>query len=321
MRYSLGIDIGGTNIVAGVVDENFNIISKSKVKTNSKRSAEEILADIVFAAKAAVNETGLSFNKVEWVGMGCPGTCNIDSGLVEYANNLGWENVPLRQFVGDALGIPAYIENDANAAALGEYYAGAAKGYKNAIIITLGTGLGAGIIIDGKIFSGSNYAGAEIGHTVINVDGEQCTCGRKGCFEAYCSATALVKFTKRAIEKNPESLMVQIAEKEGKISGRTAFKAAKEGDKAGREVVDYFIKNLTCGIINTINVFQPNILCIGGGVSNEGENLLNILKEYISKEVYSKNSNNNTKITLCKLGNNSGIIGAAFLGEHYRSLS
>lgn len=315
MEYSLGIDIGGTNIAAGVVDESFNIVSKSKVKTNPERGYEEVLRDIALAGELAAREAGLPLDGIKWVGMGCPGTCNIESGLVEYANNLKWENVPLRRFVGDALGIPAYIENDANAAALGEYYAGAAKGAKSAIVITLGTGLGAGIIIDGKIFSGSNYAGAEIGHTVINVDGEPCTCGRRGCFEAYCSATALVKFTKRAIEKNPDSLMVPIAEKEGKISGRTAFNAAKAGDKSGQDVVNYFIKNLACGIINTINVFQPNILCIGGGVSNEGDNLLIPLKERISKEVYSKNSDRNTEITLCKLGNNSGIIGAAFLGR------
>lgn len=317
MKYSLGIDIGGTNIAAGVVDENYNIVSKSKVKTNSSRGYEAVLEDIVIAGQQAVKEADLMISDMSWVGMGCPGTCNIETGLVEYANNLKWENVPLQKYVGDALKIPAYIENDANAAALGEFYAGAAKGAKSAIVITLGTGLGAGIIIDGKLFSGSNYAGAEIGHTVINVDGEQCTCGRKGCFETYCSATALVKFTKRAIEKNPDSLMIKLSEEEGKVSGRTAFKAAKAGDEAGQVVVDYFIKNLACGIINTINIFQPNMLCIGGGVSNEGDNLLNPLKERIRKEVYSKNSSNNTEIVLCKLGNNSGIIGAALLGKQF----
>lgn len=317
MGYSLGIDIGGTNIAAGVVDENYNIIAKSKVKTNSDRGYEAVLKDIVLSGELAVREAKMSLKDMDWVGMGCPGTCNPESGLVEYSNNLRWENVPLQQYVGNSLGIPAYIENDANAAALGEFYAGAAKGSKSAIIITLGTGLGAGIIIDGKLFSGSNYAGAEIGHTVINVDGEQCTCGRKGCFETYCSATALVKFTKRAIELHPESAMVKIAEEEGKVSGRTAFNAAKIGDRAGQEVVDYFIKNLACGIINTINIFQPEILCIGGGVSNEGDTLLNPLKNCIEKEVYSKNSRNNTKIMLCTLGNSSGIIGAALLGRQY----
>lgn len=317
MGYSLGIDIGGTNIAAGVVDDKFNIIAKSKIKTNSDRGYEAVLKDIAEAGRLAVSHAGMSIDDMDWVGMGCPGTCNPESGLVEYSNNLKWENVPLQKYVGDSLGIPAYIENDANAAALGEFYAGAAKGSKSAIIITLGTGLGAGIIIDGKLFSGSNYAGAEIGHTVINVDGEQCTCGRKGCFETYCSATALVKFTKRAIELHPESAMVKIAEEEGKVSGRTAFNAAKIGDKTGQEVVDYFIKNLACGIINTINIFQPEILCIGGGVSNEGDTLLNPLKNRIEKEVYSKNSRNNTKIMLCTLGNSSGIIGAALLGRQY----
>lgn len=317
MKYSLGIDIGGTNIAAGVVDESFNIVAKSKIKTNSERGCEEVLRDVALAGELAVKNAGLSVSDMKWVGMGCPGTCNIESGLVEYANNLKWENVPLRQYVGDALGIPSYIENDANAAALGEYYAGAAKNSESAVIITLGTGLGAGIIINGKIFSGSNYAGAEIGHTVINVDGEQCTCGRKGCFEVYCSATALVKFTKRAMEKNPDSIIKNIAEKEGKVSGRTAFNAAKAGDKTGKEIVDYFIKNLACGIINTINVFQPDILCIGGGVSNEGDNLLNPLKERVKKEIYSKNSAHNTEIALCSLGNNSGIIGAALLGRQF----
>ena len=317
MGYSLGIDIGGTNIAAGVVDDNFDIIATGKIKTNSDRGYEAVLKDIAEAGRLAVSKAGMSIKDMDWVGMGCPGTCNPESGLVEYSNNLRWENVPLQKYVGDSLGIPAYIENDANAAALGEFYAGAAKGSKSAIIITLGTGLGAGIIIDGKLFSGSNYAGAEIGHTVINVDGEQCTCGRRGCFETYCSATALVKFTKRAIEKNPESAMVKIAEREGKVSGRTAFNAAKVGDKAGQEVVDFFIKNLACGLINTINIFQPEILCIGGGVSNEGDTLLAPLKSRIEKEIYSKNSRNNTKIVLCSLGNSSGIIGAALLGKQY----
>lgn len=317
MGYSLGIDIGGTNIAAGVVNEKFEILAERKVKTYSDRGYEAVLEDIAEAGRLAVSEAGMSIDDMDWVGMGCPGTCNPESGLVEYSNNLRWENVPLQKYVGDALGIPAYIENDANAAALGEFYAGAARGTKSAVIITLGTGLGAGIIIDGKLFSGSNYAGAEIGHTVINVDGEQCTCGRRGCFETYCSATALVKFTKRAIERNPQSAMVKIAEEEGKVSGRTAFNAAKMGDIAGQEVVDYFIKNLACGIINTINIFQPEILCIGGGVSHEGDNLLNPLKRRIEKEIYSKNSRNNTKIALCSLKNSSGIIGAALLGRQH----
>ena len=317
MKYSLGIDIGGTNIAAGVVDENYNIVCQSKVKTQSDREYTAVLDDIVLAGKNAVEKSGMTLKDMQWVGLGCPGTCNLDTGIVEYANNLRWTNVPLRSYAEKALGIPAYIENDANAAALGEFLAGAAKGADSAIIITIGTGLGAGIIIDGKLFSGSNYAGAEIGHTVINVDGEQCTCGRKGCFEAYSSVTALVKFTKRFMEQYPDTLMKEIAKKEGKVSGRTAFVAAKQGDEAGAKVVELFIKNLACGIINTINVFQPDILCIGGGVSNEGDNLLIPLKERINSEIYSKNSKKNTEIVTCRLGSSAGLIGAALLGYQY----
>ncbi|HBH95512.1 MAG TPA: glucokinase [Ruminococcaceae bacterium] len=317
MAYSLGIDIGGTNIKAGVVDGDCNIVASCKIKTNSAQGSGEVLKKIAEAGEAAVKESKIPISEIRWVGMGCPGTCNPETGLVEYSNNLKWENVPLQKTVAEALHIPAYIENDANAAALGEYYAGAAKGSKSAVVITLGTGLGAGIIINGKLFSGSNYAGAEIGHTVLNPDGDQCTCGRKGCFETFCSATALVKYTKRAIEAHPDSFLAEAARQEGRVSGRTAFNAAKSGDKYGKEVVDRFIEYLACGLINTINIFQPDILCIGGGVSNEGDNLLNPLKKRIRQEVYSKNSSHNTKIVLCSLGNKSGIIGAALLGRQY----
>lgn len=317
MAYSLGIDIGGTNIKAGVVDDDYNIISSSKIKTDSSLGSGEVLKKVTEAGKAAVSASKIPLSEIKWVGMGCPGTCNPETGLVEYSNNLKWENVPLQKTVSDALKLPAYIENDANAAALGEYYAGAAKDTKSAVIITLGTGLGAGIIINGRLFSGSNYAGAEIGHTVLNPSGDQCTCGRKGCFETYCSATALVKYTKRAIEKYPDSVLAKIAAEEGRVSGRTAFNAARAGDEHGREIVDNFIAYLACGLINTINVFQPDILCIGGGVSNEGDNLLIPLKEKISKEIYSKNSKHNTQIALCSLGNKAGIIGAALLGRQY----
>lgn len=317
MAYSLGIDIGGTNIKAGVVDDNYNIIASSKVKTDSSLGSGEVLRKVIEAGKTAVNASEVPLAEIKWVGMGCPGTCNPETGLVEYSNNLKWENVPLQKTVSDAFNLPAYIENDANAAALGEYYAGAARDAKSAVVITLGTGLGAGIIINGRLFCGSNYAGAEIGHTVLNPFGDICSCGRRGCFETYCSATALVKYTNRAIEKNPDSLLAKTAENEGRVSGRTAFNAAKSGDKYGQEVVDNFISYLACGLINTINVFQPDILCIGGGVSNEGDNLLNPLKERISKEVYSKNSKHNTQIVLCSLGNKAGIIGAALLGRQY----
>ena len=315
MKHYLGIDIGGTNISAGVVDESYAMLSKEKVKTLNERPYSDVLSDIIKAANAAVHAAGITFDEVECVGVGCPGTCNRETGCVEYANNLHWENVPLAADLEKALGKRTYFDNDANVAAYGEYLAGAAKGAKNAVVITLGTGVGAGIIINGEIYSGSNFAGAEIGHTVIVFDGAQCSCGRKGCFEAYSSATGLIRMTKEAAVRNPSSLIKELAEADGKYSARTAFNAAKLHDETGIEVVDSYIKHLACGIANTINVFQPDILCIGGGVCNEGDNLLLPLKKLVAENIYSKNSTKNTEIVICSLGNNAGIIGAAMLGK------
>lgn len=317
MKYYVGIDIGGTNISTGVVDENYNIIGRGKLKTNIGRDYKEILADIIETVKLAVSDAGLENDDIRWIGVGCPGTCNTDTGVVEYSNNLRWLNVPILADIEEAFGRKTYIDNDANVAAYGEYLAGAAKGAKNAVVITLGTGVGAGIIINGKIFSGSNFAGGEIGHTVIVVDGYECTCGRKGCFEAYSSATGLIRMTREASESHPESKIRQLVEADGRISARTAFNAAKMLDETGIEVVERYIKHLACGITNTINIFQPDILCIGGGVCNEGDALLVPLKKQVAESVYSRNSAKNTEICICSLGNDAGIIGAAMLGKSY----
>lgn len=313
MAYYLGIDIGGTNIACGIVNDNCEIIARSKVKTNAPRPYGEILADIIRGAKLACEEAGISPSELDSVGIGCPGTCNQDTGAVEYSNNLGFVNVPLRPDVEKALGVKTFLGNDADAAAYGEYCAGVAKGAENAVVITLGTGVGSGIIIGGKIYSGSNFAGGEIGHTVISVDGRPCTCGRKGCFEAYSSATGLVNITRDYAEKYPASLMAKLIKQDGRISARTAYAAMKQGDEAGRIVTDEYVKYLAVGIANVINIFQPDVLCIGGGVCNEGDTLLVPLKKAVKEQVYSKNSAKNTEIVICSLGNDAGIIGAAML--------
>lgn len=314
MKYYVGIDLGGTNIVAGVINDNFEIISKAQAKTNLPRPAREICDDMVSVTKGAIESAGLQIDDIESIGIGTPGIANSDSGVIEYSCNLGFENVQMEKMFRQRLNIPVYIENDANAAAYGEYVAGAAKGAKDAVCITLGTGVGGGIIIDGEIYSGFNYAGAEIGHMVIDVDGPQCTCGRKGCFEVFSSATGLIRMTKEAMDRNTDSIMHEMAKEYGKISARLAFNAMREGDKTAKEVVDKYIKYLAAGITNTINIFQPDILCIGGGVCNEGDPLLVPMKEIVEREVYTRNSPKNTEIVIAKLGNNAGLIGAAFLG-------
>ena len=315
MKYYVGIDLGGTNIVAGVVDENYNIIAKASTKTNCPRPEKEIADDMAKMAIEAVKNAKLTMDQIEWIGVGTPGIANSETGIIEYSNNLGFKDTPMVKYIQESIDKPVFIENDANAAAYGEFVAGAAKGAKNAVCITLGTGVGGGIIIDGKIYSGSNFAGAEIGHTVIEVDGAQCSCGRKGCFEAYSSATGLIRMTKEAIEEHPDSIMAKSAEEKGKVTARTSFDCMRAGDPYAKAVVDKYIKYLAAGITNTINIFQPDILCIGGGVCNEGDPLLLPMKELVAKEVYTRNSPKNTEIVIAKLGNDAGIIGAAFLGK------
>ena len=315
MKYYIGIDLGGTNIVAGVVDENYKIISKASTKTNLPRPEKEIAADMARVSVQAVKEASLDMNQIEWVGIGTPGIANSEKGIIEYSCNLGFDNTPMVDYIKEYIDKPVFIENDANAAAYGEYVAGAAKGAKNAVCITLGTGVGGGIIIDGRIYSGSNFAGAEIGHTVIEVDGPECACGRRGCFEVFSSATGLIRMTKEAMDNDKDTLMHKItAERNGKVTARTSFDAMRMGDKTAKAVVDKFIKYLAAGITNTINIFQPDILCIGGGVCNEGDPLLLPVRALVKKEVYTRNSPKNTEIVIAKLGNDAGIIGAAFLG-------
>lgn len=313
MKYYIGIDLGGTNIVAGVVNEKYEIISKAKTPTNRPRSAKEICLDMANMALEAVKKAGLKISDIESVGVGAPGSVNSDTGVISFSNNLDFHDAPIADYIREVIDLPVYVENDANAAAYGEFVAGSAKGTKDAVCITLGTGVGGGIIIGGKIYSGFNYAGAEIGHTVVEVDGPQCSCGRKGCFEVYSSATGLIRMTKEALDANPDSKMHEMMDGDH-VSGRLAFNAMRAGDEAAKGVVDKYIKYLAAGIANTINIFQPEVLCIGGGVCNEGDALLIPLKALISKEIYTRNSDENTKIVIASLGNDAGIIGAAFLG-------
>ena len=270
--------------------------------------------DMARMAREAAEKAGLTMDDIASVGIGIPGTCNADTGVVEYACNVQFENVPVRDIMHGLLGKDIYIENDANAAALGEALAGAAKGAQSAVCITLGTGVGGGIIIDGRIYGGFNFAGAELGHIVINEGGELCGCGRQGCWEAYASATALINQTRRAMVNHPESKMWEIAGDLDKVDGRTAFDGMRAEDAVASQVVDTYIQHIACGLINVINIFQPEVLCIGGGICKEGETLMKPLREHIERERYSKYSTHQTRLCVAQLGNDAGIIGAACLG-------
>lgn len=312
--YRIGIDLGGTNIAVGIVDENAKLIYKDSMPTNMGRPAEDIVKDMANFSLKILADKGITLDEVVSIGVGNPGTPNAKDGILLYANNLGWYNVPVRAIMQTIIDKPIYLNNDANCAALGEAIAGGAKGVDNAIMLTLGTGVGGGIIIDKKIYDGFNNAGGELGHAIIEVDGKQCTCGRKGCLEAYASATALIDQTIEAAKKNPESLINEmVAGDYSKVNGRTAFDAMRKGDKTGKEVVDKYTYYLAQGVLNYINIFQPEVLLIGGGISKEGDTLFDPIRKLAKEFSYSKDESKQTKIMQATLGNDAGIIGAAML--------
>lgn len=317
--YYVGVDLGGTNIAVGVVNENYEIIGRAKVKTNCPRPAEEIVDDMAKAVKMAVEDAGLTLKDIETIGVGSPGSVHPITGVIATSNNLGFNNLPMGKMLKDRLGFDCYLENDASAAAYGEFIAGAGKGTSDFVAITLGTGVGGGVIIDGKLFSGSNFAGGELGHSVIVYNGAPCTCGRKGCWEAYASATGLINLTKAKMLKHKDSKMWELTEGSlEKVSGRTAFDGMRANDSFAKEVVDEYIGYVACGITNVVNIFQPEVLCIGGGISKEGDNLLIPVKKIVEKEYFAKNVEKQTNIKIAELGNDAGIIGAAFIHRLYK---
>ena len=315
--YYIGIDLGGTNIAVGIVDESFKIVKKGSTPTLVNRDPELIIADMGKLCLELLAETGIGLEEVVCAGIAAPGSVNPRTGIIEYANNLPFLRFPIADTLRKYLPVrEVYLENDANAAALGEAVGGAAKGKRLSVMITLGTGVGGGVIIDGKIYSGFNYAGAELGHTVIEYNGRQCSCGRKGCFEAYASATALVSMTKEKLAACKDTLMWEMCGNDiNKADARIAFAAMKKGDRAGKEVVDMYISYLACGITNMINIFQPEVLLIGGGVCNEKDSLLKPLTEIVNADQYTRNQAVKTEIKIAALGNDAGIVGAAALGR------
>lgn len=312
--YRIGVDLGGTNIAVGLVNDDMKIVVKKSLPTGADRPAEAIVADIATLCRAVCEEEGIALADVAGVGIASPGIANHDDGVVEYANNLPFRKFPIAKLLREQTGVKSVkIENDANAAAWGEAVAGAAKGTKNSVMITLGTGVGGGIIIDNKVYSGFNYAGGELGHIVIEVDGAPCSCGRKGCWEAYSSATALIRMTKEKIDECRATGRATVMSDQPKVSGRTACDAMRAGDAAGKEVYDKYIKYLASGLATIINIFQPEVISLGGGVSNEGQSLIDALLPIVRSEQYGGGVVPLTDIRIATLGNDAGIIGAAML--------
>lgn len=316
MAYFVGIDLGGTNIKAGVVSDKGELINKVSIKTNAERPMEEIITDMGTLAQRAISEAGITESDVSAIGIGSPGTPDNKAGTLVYAKNLPFINAPMRKIIRSVIDLPVYIDNDANCAAMAESVSGAAKDAADSVTITIGTGIGGGVIINNSIYSGFNQAGSEFGHTVLVSGGEQCTCGRKGCFEAYSSATALGRMTKEAADANPSSVLNElIAKNDGKLNAKIAFEGMRMGDAVAKEVVDTYIEYLSDGLANAINAFMPEVLVIGGGVCNEGDPLLLPLREKTLSKPFFGPGVKKTEIRIAEMGNDAGIVGAAMMGK------
>lgn len=310
----IGIDLGGTNIAAGIVGEDGSLRQQDSIPTG-KGGSKAIADRIVTLVEKILDRAGMTIRDIRAIGIGVPGTANQESGLVEYANNLGMEDEPflelLRPHFPDTR---LAFENDANAAAWAEYKLGAGKGVDSMIMVTLGTGIGGGIIWNGQLYEGINYAAGEFGHFTIRYDGLPCNCGRKGCFERYASATALVEQTVEAMAGHPESVLWEMCGgNPAMVDGKMLFGAVDKKDATAMQVLDVFTDYLGSGLLDIVNIFQPELICLGGGISKAGELLVAPVRRRMSRESYTRMSRHQPKIVTASLGNEAGIIGAALL--------
>ena len=310
---SIGIDIGGTSIKGAGITKEGKVLEVFSLPVDKQDNQETTINKLIDAVNNYIKEQGFKKEEILGIGLGVPGVMDTKAGVITYSNNLQWYELPIVEMMEKGTGLKVKITNDANAAALGEGRYGAGKKYKNIIMVTLGTGVGGGIIIDGKLFEGNLGKGAELGHTVVVIDGEQCSCGRKGCLEAYASATALIRDTKRAMEQHKESKCWEIAEKLGKVDARVAFEADRLGDPVGHQLVENYVKYLAEGLMNYFNVFRPEALILSGGIANEGEYLLSRLRAYLEPRHYGFQGTPKVELLVSELGYDSGKIGAGAL--------
>ncbi|MDD4850568.1 MAG: ROK family protein [Gemmiger sp.] len=312
-QYTIGIDLGGTTMTAGLVNDQYEIVGKITWATRLPRPAEDLEKALAELCRAVARENNVAFEDIHYVGIGTPGTVNFTTGMVGYNTNFNYYDWNLGPDLTKLLGCKVYVENDANAAAYGEYIAGGAKGCKDAVVITLGTGIGSGIILNGKILRGFNFAAGEMGHTVIVKGGRACNCGRNGCWERYASARALSEDTREAMKQHADSVMWKIAGDLEHVNAKTVFDAQEQGDAAAKAVLDNWLEYVGCGIANVVMTFEPEIVCIGGGVSNQGETILAPVRAYVERETHNVTTGINPQIKACVLRNDAGVIGAAVL--------
>ena len=310
---AIGIDVGGTSIKGATINDKGEVLDRFSLPTDKEAPVEAIIGQLCDEVNNLL-KTHQYNEKVAGIGIGIPGTFNKETGVIVNCPNLPkWANFNLKKFMEERTHLYVKLVNDADAAALAEAKFGVGKNYEFLLMITLGTGVGGGIVINKNLYNGNLGMGAELGHMVIELDGKLCGCGRKGCFEAYASATALIRDTKEAMENHPESKLHEVAKELGKVDARVAFLAEKQGDEAAKDVVNNYVKYLAEGLLNYCNILRPNIIVLSGGVANEGDNLINRVKEYMAKFHYGMKNVPEVKIEQASLGYDAGKIGAAAL--------
>lgn len=314
MKY-VGIDLGGTTIKAGVVDEEGNILLKEACPTGVERGHEAVIEDMAQLALRVIEKSGVPMEEIESVGIGIPGIYDAKRNIVPFCTNLYWHEVPLVQLMQKTIDKPIYVGNDASVAGLAETFAGVCKGCQDSVFITLGTGVGGGVVLGGRLFTGSNGVGTEIGHMIVEYDGEMCTCGNRGCWERYASATAIIREGRKFAQAHPDCAIAKAVGGDlDAITAKTVIDLAKAGDPDAGKLFDDYVTHLCVGLVNLINLYDPEIIALGGGVSHSGQFLLDAVNEKLPSMVFYKTMPY-AKIELAKLGNDAGIIGAAMLGR------
>lgn len=315
MKYFAGVDLGGTNIKGGLVNSDNKILYTKSIKTMPERGFEAVAEGIASLVTDMAQEYGIKMQDIEYIGIGSPGAIDSKRGVVYFAGNLGWENAHLGEYIERKLNKEVYVGNDANCAALGEYLTGSQMKCESMAMLTIGTGVGFGLILNNKVYSGATYGGGEFGHTTLILDGESCTCGKKGCIEAYASFTALLRDTGRFIEKNPQSLLAKMEHEKGELEGKDIFEAAINGNQDAINITDRFLEYIGAGVVNLINILDPAVIVIGGGISKSEAYFLPKIKKYVADNAFCKQVPM-PEIKVASSGNDVGIIGAARLGEH-----
>lgn len=310
----IGIDIGGTGIQMGIVNEMGSVLNKYEIKTNKELSFEEQLNKIVDAIYHMLDMSCYSISDIHAIGAGVPGLIDLTTGYILKCTNIGWFNVPFKSRLEEQMNCSVYIDNDANAAALAESIAGSSHGFATSVMMTLGTGIGSGIIIDGKIWRGSHCIGSELGHIILVADGIPCSCGNKGCLERYCSASAIIRMAREELLHRPESMIIESAGSFDKINAQIIIDCAKQNDPVATDIFQQYVHYLSMAVANVINLLDPDIIVLGGGVSNAGSYLLNAVQSSVTDFVVNKSSAI-PKIAIASLGSEAGIIGAAMLGR------